>query len=166
MLVWKNSISTTISSELQDCSSWIFLLWVIFPYSVRLVDIIYRNNSVIYVLTNCFDGNIIGTSPLLFGLTCRRMQLRLEYCCCLWICFSKIAILLCIFKLLSSKIFLFTFFCFLSFSYSYSNLALIKSTDSCNLFMCNWDHVFSSFHFLTGNIHSDNILLRISTVRY
>ena len=160
MLVWKNSIWTIISSELQDCSSWIFLLWVVFLYSVRLVDII------IYVQQIVLTAISSVTSPLLFGLTYRRMQLRLEYYCCLWICFSKIAILLRIFKLLSSKIFLFSFFCFLSFSYSYSNLALIKSTDSCNLFMCNWDHVFSSFHFLTGNIHSDNILLRISTVRY
>ena len=77
------------------------------------------------------------TSSLLSGIPYR----SIDYCSCLSICVSKIAILSCIFKALSSKMFVFSSFYFLSFSYS-SNLALIKSTDSCNLFMrilpLNW----------------------------
>ena len=77
------------------------------------------------------------TSSLLSGIPYR----SIDYCSCLSICVSKIAILSCIFKALSSKMFVFSSFYFLCFSYS-SNLALIKSTDSCNLFMrilpLNW----------------------------
>ena len=78
----------------------------------------------------------LATSPLQFGMPCKRMQVRLAYCSFQSLCLSKIPILLFIFKLLSSKTFIFSSFCFQSFSYS-SNLAVIKSTASCNLFMCN-----------------------------
>ena len=46
---------------------------------------------------------------VLFCISCRKIQVYLEYGSCLSICFSKIAIMSCSFKLLSSRIFYFFF---------------------------------------------------------
>ena len=136
-------------------------IFICFPFSLSLLEktlsrTLYRANFTITVLDFFFWGSyfpilwdlsILSTviilsfmfsqivltatssvsSHLHSGIPWRSMQLRLEYCSCLPIYFSKIAILSCIFKLLSSNSL---------------NLAQIKSTDSCNLFIrispLNW----------------------------
>ena len=142
-----------ISSELHDHLSWIFLLVVIFPYSVRPVDIIYSNNITIYVLTNCFEGNIIGDFTFTFRYTMQENAVASRVLFFFINLFLKTGYFVDIFKLLPSKIFVFLHFAFLSSSYSL-NLALIKSTDSCNLFMPNWPLIRFSCIVLTSAIIS------------
>ena len=160
------SVRKTLSPTLYGANFTItvlgFFLWGL--YFPILWDLLISSTVIAITLSFMFSQIVLTatssvTSPVHSGIPCKSIQLHLEYCSCLSICFSKIAKLSFSFKLLSSKIFIFYFlpFVFLVFIKLSANkvtrflqLVHVHLTFIWAFIYC-FDHCYHSVHFEFNN---------------